>query len=109
MASNDQDLDAPKDEATQSETEKSKSQITKLIILTENDAGVIDLGQWKVTKKFKCNSASLKEAKDAVKKIDKKIPVHQEHIVPGTDCSFMVETYDTQFIYIRNIESGQSK
>ena len=80
-----------------------------MIILTENDGGVIDLEKWQVTKKFKCNTASLKEAKDAVNKIDKKIPVLQEHVVPGTGCSFMVETHDTQFIYIRDIESGRSK
>ena len=56
---------------------------------------MIELETWEHTASFECNTASKKETTTTVNKIDKKVPVLYEHIVPGTGCQFMVEAYDT--------------
>ena len=63
---------------------------------------------------FKVNTASLKEEKLLLEGatsniIDKTIPLVKEHMVPQTNCMFMIETYDSQFIYLKNIMTGRKK
>ena len=60
---------------------------------------------------FKVNTASLKEEKQLLEgtTIDKTIPLVKEHMVPFTDSMFMIETYDSQFIYLKNIMTGRKK
>ena len=41
--------------------------------------------------------------------VDKTIPLLTEHMVPQTDSNFMIETYDSQFIYLRDIMTGRKK
>ena len=63
---------------------------------------------------FKVNTASLKEERQLLEgatsnTIDKTIPLVKEHMVPQTKCMFMIETYDSQFIYLKNIMTGRKK
>ena len=63
---------------------------------------------------FEVNTASLKEEKQLLEGatsniIDKTIPLVKEHMVPQTNCMFMIETYDSQFIYLKNIITGRKK
>ena len=63
---------------------------------------------------FKVNTASLKEERQLLEGatntlIDKTIPLVKEHMVPQTNCMFMIETYDSQFIYLKNIMTGRKK
>ena len=60
------------------------------------------------------NTASLKEKQlddDGItdNTVDKTIPLLTEHMVPQTDNNFMIETYDSQFIYLKNIMTGRKK
>ena len=63
---------------------------------------------------FEVNTASLKEEKQLLEgatsnMIDKTIPLVKEHMVPQTNSMFMIETYDSQFIYLKNIITGRKK
>ena len=62
---------------------------------------------------FKVNTASLNEERQlesaTSNTIDKTIPLVKEHMVPQTNCMFMIETYDSQFIYLKNIMTGRKK
>ena len=63
---------------------------------------------------FKLNTASIKEERQLLEGatntlIDKTIPLVKEHMVPFTDSMFMIETYDSQFIYLKNIITGRKK
>ena len=62
---------------------------------------------------FNVNTASLKEERQLESAtgntIDKTIPLLKEHMVPQTNYMFMIETNDSQFIYLKNIMTGRKK
>lgn len=63
---------------------------------------VIDLLKWKARKKYTINTSLINKHDQQLL-----VPLLAEHIIPNTECQFMIECYDSQFIYLRTVATGE--
>ena len=73
------------------------------MICSEYKAIVFDLASVQKLKLFDINTAPVNHRDDW----DLRTPLVSSHMVPDTDNCFVLEFYESQFIYLRNIKTGE--